>query len=193
MKDKVWGVTAAEARLCNKCDLCQVEFEPHVFGSGNLDAKVMFVNDAPTKDDCTTQVCLSDQSKSGKVYNKILVAIGLSRGQVYACNTLVCPVPNNEEAAPYQLLKCKDWLFKQVNLVQPKLIVTLGRMAACSFVSDLKITRDHGKVHTTSLGIDLYSLYHPSYVGAYSPQNKRDEFKRDVYTLRQLIRERGLL
>jgi uracil-DNA glycosylase family 4 len=193
MKQDQWSVLSEQARACKKCDLgCEFQgSDPHVFGSGNLDARIVFVGDSPDTADLGNQ-CLSSASKPGRVYDKVLSSLGLNREQVYTCNALVCNIPKNEEAAPYQLIWCKDWLLKQLALIQPQLVVTFGRVAACALLPDFKITQDHGKELKSELGLSVFSLYHPAYIGAYSPPSKREDFKRDLYTLRRLITERGL-
>lgn len=195
MKQDQWLTLSQQARACRKCDLgCEFQgADPHVFGSGSLDAKIVFVGDSPDATDLEQRECLSSASKPGRVYDRVLSALGLKREQVYTCNTLICNVPKNDEAAPYQLIWCKDWLLNQLHLIQPQLVVTFGRLATSALLPESKITQDHGRELKSELGsFSVFPLYHPSYIGAYSPPSKREDFKRDLYTLRRLIAERGL-
>jgi DNA polymerase len=182
-----------EALGCRKCSLGQElneGFDPHVFGAGSLDAKLLFVAEAPGKNETKTQQCLTKSGKSGAIYEKMLGSLGLTREQVYTCNVLVCRPSQNRPPLPYECLTCRPHLVQQIELVAPKLIITFGRFAASVFIpTDFKITRDHGKVlHSTAFNADIFSLYHPAYVGAYCSLDRREEFKKDVLALKQLLK-----
>jgi uracil-DNA glycosylase family 4 len=181
-----------DARSCRKCSLGEDlvdSYDPHVLGQGSLDAKLFFVAETPGLQETIHQRPLTTPGKSGAIYEKLLTSLGLTRNQVYTTNTLICRPPSNREPLPYECLACRPWLVSQLDLVQPKLVVTFGRLAASTFLSDFKITKDHGQVlRSPAFNVDVFPLYHPSYVGCYSPASKREEFKVDVAALKRLLK-----
>jgi uracil-DNA glycosylase family 4 len=153
-----------------------------------LDAKIMFIAEAPGANEVLNQQPLTATGKSGAVYERVLKYLGLSRDQVYTTNTVLCRPPNNRDPEPYELAACQSLLQQQLELVKPKLIVTFGRFAASYFLGPFKMTKEHGKLkHSTKFNVDVFPLYHPAYVGCYASQQQREEFKRDLYTLRKTI------
>lgn len=191
-KQEQYNQFREEALACKRCSLGEDlidGFDPHVIGQGSLDAKLMFVAEAPGKQEIIYKRCLTPPGKSGQIYEKMLVGLGLIREQVFTTNTLVCRPPNNRDPMPYECLECRHWLVRQLNLVRPRLVVSFGRFAGATFLSDFKITRDHGKVIQSSVfGVDVFPLYHPAYVGCYAQESKRKEFKKDVATLKQMLK-----
>ena len=183
-----------EMRYCTKCDLCDGcddGNEPHVVCQGNLDAELMFCAEAPGLQETIYHQPLTSSGKSGKVYERCLASLGLSREEVFTTNTVSCRPPNNRDPEPYECLKCRPFLVRQLELVRPKLVVTFGRFAGEALLSGtgFKMTRDRGKIwHSDSFGVDVFPVYHPAFIGCYAPQSKREEFKRDVQTLKRILR-----
>lgn len=192
-KQALYEQLISEMRSCKRCDLGQElneGLDPHVVGAGSLDARVIFVAEAPGKQEVLHGRCLTPPGKSGVVYEKCLSMLGLTRDQVYTTNTVCCRPPNNRDPEAYECLKCRPFLERQIQLIQPKLVVSFGRFAAQSFLLDFKITRDHGKLlYSKTYNTQVFPLYHPAYIACYSPKSKREEFKQDLLTLKRLILE----
>jgi len=192
MKLRVYQEISDEVLSCKKCDLgCNMLLDghdPHVMGQGNLDAKVMFIAEAPGFQETVHRKPLTSPGKSGIIYEKVLASLDLSRNDVYTTNTVLCRPPDNADPLPYQVFHCSSYLERQIQLIAPKLIVTFGRFAALSFLTNFKITVDHGKIRKSEkYGVDIFPLYHPAYIGAYAPADKRLEFKQDVKNLKTII------
>jgi DNA polymerase len=193
MKLKIYEELKQEALNCKNCDLgCQPleGQDPHVVGGGNVNSKIMFVAEAPGKQETIHKECLTETGTSGKVYKRVLDYLGYTRDQVYTTNVLVCRPENNADPEPYQVMKCKPFFVRQLELVKPELVITFGRFAAQNFINDFKITRDRGKIqHSETYGVSVFPLYHPSYISSYAPKAKREEFNQDVKKLKEIITE----
>lgn len=194
MKLKIYQDLSEEVLSCTKCDLgCNNPLDsqdPHVMGKGNVNSKVIFMAEAPGLQETIHRTPLTPPGKSGMIYEKVLSYLGVSREDVYTTNTVLCRPPDNADPLPYQVLACSSYLDRQIQLLDPKLIVTFGRFAAQNFINNFKITRDHGKLFKSNkYNIDIYPLYHPAYVGAYAPAEKRLEFKQDIKKLKSIIKE----
>ncbi len=192
-KITIYNDLCKEVMKCSKCDLgCEKldGHDPHVMGQGNLNAKVMFIAEAPGLQETIHQRPLTPPGTSGKLYEKILASLGLTREDVYTTNTTLCRPPGNRDPESWESHKCSNYLKKQIELVQPKLIITFGRFAAQYFLNDFKITRDHGKLQkSATFGVNIFPVFHPAYVSCYSPQSKKDEFKQDIKKLKKILEE----
>ena len=192
MKLKIYEELAGEVLTCQKCDLgCekQKDVDGHVMGQGNLNATILVVAEAPGEQETIYKRPLTPPGTSGKMYEKVLAHLGLTREQVYTTNTVLCRPLDNRDPEPYEVARCRPYLDRQMALIKPKLIITFGRFAAQSFLNNFKITRDHGKIQKCEkYGVEIYPLYHPSYIAAYAPLSKRDEFKADVNKLKTIIK-----
>lgn len=190
-KNKDYEILCKEIMGCSKCDLGCEKLDghnAHVAGQGNLNAKIMFVAEAPGLQETIFHRPLTPPGTSGKVYEKILSALDLTREEVYTTNTVLCRPPKNRDPEIWEMHKCKSYLKRQIDIVQPKLIVTFGRFAAQAFINDFKITRDHGKLKKSEVfNINVFPVYHPAYVAAYAPEEKRQEFKKDIQTLKNIL------
>ena len=190
-KLKIYDEFKNEVTSCSKCDLgidSLEGFDPHVVGQGSLDANLMFVAEAPGKQETIHGVPLTPPGVSGKVYENILKFIGLTRSEVYTTNVALCRPPGNRDPEPYEVLKCKPYLERQIKLVNPKLIVTFGRFAAQAFLNKIKITKDHGKImRSEKYNVDVFPVYHPAYYKAYASAEKRKEFKEDINKLKLFV------
>lgn len=192
-KTAVYDNLIKEVYSCDKCGLGGEKldgFDPHVMGQGSLDARFMFFAEAPGLKETQQNQPLTQKGKSGSVYEKLLVYLGLTREQVFTSNTILCRPPQNRDPEPYEIKMCRPFLETQLKLINPRLIITFGRFAAQVFLSDFKITRDHGKIyHSESFGFDIFPLYHPAYVSVYAPRIKKEEFKQDTKKLKHIIKE----
>ncbi|NTW76705.1 MAG: uracil-DNA glycosylase [Syntrophaceae bacterium] len=128
---------------CQLCSLGKTR-KNLVFGDGNPQAKIVFVGEAPGADE-------DEQGKpfvgrAGQLLTKILEAIKLSREEVFIANILKCRPPNNRDPLPEEISACWPWLEKQINIIDPQIIVTLGRHSLNRFFPDFKISAAHGKI-----------------------------------------------
>jgi len=172
------GVKAAGK--CTRCRLSKTRTNV-VFGEGSPKADVMFVGEAPGKEE--DEQGRPFVGRSGKMLNTwIEKGLGLKREDVYIANTVKCRPNDNRDPAADEMRTCRPFLDKQIEIVQPKVIVTLGRIAAKSLlgVKDFYITREHG-VWKKYNDIDLICVYHPAFLLRQgSKANKKavqDDFK----------------
>ena len=149
-----------------KCELCGLhQSRKHtVFGSGNPNAKVMFVGEAPGADeDAQGQPFVG---RAGQLLTLMLAAVGWQRSDVYIANILKCRPPNNRNPQLDEINQCEPNLIKQIELIQPQLIIALGRIAAHNLLSTTtSISRLRGQKHFYNKGnIPLIVTYHPAYL-----------------------------
>ena len=141
-----------------------------VFGVGNPDADLMFVGEAPGFHE--DQQGIPFVGQAGKLLDRLLAGIGLQRGDIYIANTLKCRPPQNRDPLPEEIAACEPHLFRQIELIQPKLVATLGNFATKLLSGKpLGITRVHGHEQQVTLGTSrvlLYPLYHPA-AALYTP------------------------
>src|SRR5438067_7591714 len=160
---------ATEASACTRCRLAETRTQV-VFGNGHPNADLMFVGEAPGFHE--DQQGLPFVGQAGKLLDKLLAGIGLERSDVYVVNTLKCRPPGNRDPQPEEKATCEPWLFKQIELIQPKLIATLGNHATKQLSGkETGITRVHGReqrVRYGSVDVILYPLYHPA-AALYTP------------------------
>jgi DNA polymerase len=160
---------AAEASGCTSCRLAQTRTQV-VFGVGNPEADLMFVGEAPGFHEDKQGYPFVGQA--GKLLDKLLAGIGLERSDVYIVNTLKCRPPGNRDPNPDEKQACEPWLFRQIELIQPKVIATLGNHATKQLTGkDVGITRVHGREQEVTYGstrLLLYPLYHPA-AALYTP------------------------
>ena len=148
---------------CKRCDLHKSRANT-VFGSGNSQAKVMFVGEAPGADeDAQGQPFVG---RAGQLLTRMLQAAGWQRGDVYIANILKCRPPNNRDPQADEITQCEPNLVKQIEFIQPQLIVALGRIAAHNLLSTkTSISRLRGEKHFYTKGnIPLVVTYHPAYL-----------------------------
>jgi DNA polymerase len=154
---------------CARCRLAEGRTQV-VFGSGNPDAELMFVGEAPGFHE--DQQGIPFVGQAGKLLEKLLGGIGLSRADVYIANVLKCRPPGNRDPQPDEIEACESHLFHQIELIQPKVVGTLGNFATKLLSGKpLGITRVHGQEQWTTLGgnrVLLYPLYHPA-AALYTP------------------------
>ena len=157
---------------CRQCDLYKTRTYP-VVGKGNHDANIMFVAEAPGGEEDKKAVPFI--GPAGKILNKLLASINLNRDDVYICNVLKCRPPDNMNPTEEQKKSCSPYLTRQINAIQPKVIVCLGNHATESILtlfgqSDKiePISMMSGKlinidsVYTESIGLNIMPLLHPA-------------------------------
>jgi DNA polymerase len=160
---------AAEVAGCTKCRLAEGRTQV-VFGVGDSDADLMFVGEAPGFHE--DQQGKPFVGQAGKLLDRLLAGIGLERDQVYIANVLKCRPPGNRDPQPDEIEACEAHLFRQIALIEPKVVATLGNFATKLLSGKpTGITRVHGVEQETTLGgrrVLLYPLYHPA-AALYTP------------------------
>ena len=158
-----------EAAACARCGLSQGRTQV-VFGNGHPDADLMFVGEAPGFHEDKQGIPFVGQA--GKLLDRLLEGIGLTRADVYVANTIKCRPPGNRDPLPEEKHQCEPWLFKQIELIKPKVIATLGNHATRQLTGkETGITRVHGVEQETTIGgsrVLLYPIYHPA-AALYTP------------------------
>jgi uracil-DNA glycosylase family 4 len=154
---------------CTRCRLSQGRTQV-VFGTGNPNADLMFVGEAPGFHE--DKQGLPFVGQAGKLLEKLLEQIGMARSDVYVANVLKCRPPGNRDPQPDEIEACESHLFRQIELIQPMVVATLGNFATKLLSGrPLGITRVHGQEQETTLGgrsVLLYPLYHPA-AALYTP------------------------
>ena len=158
-----------EVAGCTRCRLSQGRTQV-VFGSGSPHADLMFVGEAPGFHE--DKQGLPFVGQAGKLLEKLLAGIGLQRSDVYIANVLKCRPPGNRDPQPDEIEACESHLFRQIELIEPTVIATLGNFATKLLSGrPLGITRVHGQEQPTTLAgrrVLLYPLYHPA-AALYTP------------------------
>jgi len=154
---------------CTRCRLAQGRTQV-VFGAGNAHADLMFVGEAPGFHE--DKQGLPFVGQAGKLLEKLLAQIGLARSDVYIANVLKCRPPGNRDPQPDEIEACESHLFRQIELIEPTVVATLGNFATKLLSGrQVGITKVHGQEQETTLGgrkVLLYPLYHPA-AALYTP------------------------
>ena len=154
---------------CTRCRLAQTRTQV-VFGVGNPHADLMFVGEAPGFHE--DKQGLPFVGQAGKLLDQLLAGIGLDRSQVYVANVLKCRPPGNRDPQPDEIESCEPHLFRQIELIEPTVVATLGNFATKLLSGKpTGITRVHGVEQETTVGgnsVLLYPLYHPA-AALYTP------------------------
>ena len=162
-------IYGAEVSACTRCRLAEGRTQV-VFGVGDPNADLMFVGEAPGFHEDKQGFPFVGQA--GKLLDKLLAGIGLERGDVYIANVLKCRPPGNRDPQPDEIEACEGHLFRQVALIEPKVVATLGNFATKLLSGkQLGITRVHGQEQEVTLGgrsVLLYPIYHPA-AALYTP------------------------
>lgn len=168
-----------EAETCTRCKLCHGR-KKVVFGSGNENATLMFVGEAPGyEEDLQGEPFVG---RAGQLLTKIIQAIGLERSDVYIANVVKCRPPENRNPMPDEIETCEPFLIRQLELIQPKIICALGTFAAQTLLkTNERISNLRGKFHPYQ-GIKVMPTYHPAFL------LRNPEFKRDVWEDMKLVK-----
>jgi len=162
-----WPALRAAVADCRACALCESRTQA-VFGVGHLQARLMIVGEAPGEQE--DQQGEPFVGPAGRLLDNMLRAIGLARDEtaperaVFICNTLKCRPPRNRNPQPAETARCAPYLERQIALVQPRLLLAMGRFAAQALLgSDEPIGRLRGRVHERG-GVPVIVTYHPAYL-----------------------------
>jgi DNA polymerase len=168
---------------CSRCKLHTLGRRQIVFGVGNPSADLMFVGEAPGADeDIQGEPFVG---KAGQLLTKIIEAIGLKREDVYIANVIKCRPPGNRNPEPDEVAQCQPFLFRQVDIVKPKVIVALGKFAAqCLLNTEAPISRIRGREYPYRDAV-LIPTYHPAFL-LRNPSAKRDVWE-DMKRVRALL------
>ncbi len=175
-----------QARGCQKCQLHRTRTTV-VFGSGNANAELMFVGEAPGANE--DRLGLPFVGQAGKLLDKLLREIGLQRADVFVINTVKCRPPGNRDPHPDEIESCNPYLRGQIELIEPAVICTLGNFATKLLRSDTTgISRIHGQEEVRLIGdraVRLYPLYHPA-AALYTPATL-ETLRADFYRIPDLL------
>ena len=169
---------------CKECSLCQTRTNC-VFGSGNPNADLMFVGEAPGENEDLSG--LPFVGRAGKLLDKYLYDIDVSREDVYIANILKCRPPKNRDPLPAEEDACIGYLREQVKLIRPKIIVCLGRISAMRLIKpDFKITQEHGQWFEKGNFL-MTAVFHPAAL-LRDPRRKEDMME-DMKQIRDKLKE----
>ena len=189
VKDEIpghWLELRREVATCTRCDLHNNRTQT-VFGVGDINADWLIIGEAPgAEEDRQGEPFVG---RAGKLLNSMLLAIGLQREQVFIANILKCRPPNNRDPKPEEVVCCESYLKKQIEWIQPKIILALGRVAAQNL---LKVETPIGKMRGQCYEypdpkVPVVVTYHPAYL-LRSPREKRKSWQ-DLQLAMQVYRE----
>ena len=185
---KHWDELRENCMQCRKCGLCETRTNV-VFGVGNPKAKILFVGEGPGEnEDLQGEPFVG---RGGQLLDKFLAAVDLDRKtNIYIANIVKCRPPKNRDPLLEEQEACIDWLRNQFALLQPKIIVCLGRIAGMKMIKpDLKITKEHG-IFFEKGGVLMMPTLHPAAL-LRNPNQQPAAFE-DFLKLREKINELGL-
>ena len=178
-----WEALKMDCIGCEDCRLCRTRHDL-VFGVGNERAEIMLIGEGPgEQEDMQGEPFVGP---AGKLLDIMLTLIDLDRDRVYIANTVKCRPPMNRDPADEERTACRKWLDRQIALVDPKIIVCLGRIAAKDIISpDFRITKQHGEWFDIG-GRRVIATYHPS--ALLRDEAKRPDTFMDMRALRKEIK-----
>lgn len=167
---------------CQKCKLCQNRTNI-VFGTGNKEAKVMLIGEGPGADEDKEGIPFV--GKAGQLMDKAFDGVGIKREDVYIANIVKCRPPNNRDPQDDEASTCMDYLKEQINLVKPKIIVLLGRIALNNILGkEYGITKDRGR-WIEKEGMLYMPVWHPA--ALLRDESKKIDFWKDLKTVKQKL------
>jgi len=172
---------AAEIAKCTRCPLHQGRTNT-VPGEGREDAEIMFIGEAPGFHE--DQQGLPFVGASGTFLESLLESIDLTREDVFIANVIKCRPPGNRDPSSEEIEACRSFLDRQIELIQPKIVVTLGRFSMARVFPDARISRIHGQPRKIE-GVIYYPMYHPA--AALHRPSLRSTVKEDMQRIPKLI------
>ncbi len=172
-----------EIAVCQRCELAKGRTRT-VPGEGPENAEIMFIGEAPGfHEDRQGRPFVG---AAGKFLDELLESIGLKREEVYICNVIKCRPPGNRDPLSDEIAACQPFLDKQIELIQPKLIVTLGRFSMARYFPNAQITRVHGQPKRIGNRI-YYPMFHPA--AALHQPKWRSVVKEDMLKIPQILKD----
>jgi DNA polymerase len=168
---------------CQQCGLAKYRTKV-VPGEGAEDADILFIGEAPGWHE--DQQGRPFVGPAGQYLDKLLASISLKREQVYITNVIKCRPPGNRDPLPTEIQACHQWLERQIKIISPKLIATLGRYSMAMFFSGKSISRIHGTAQKRD-NIIYYAMYHPA--AALHQQSLRQAIEADMLKIPLLLAE----
>ena len=186
MEFKNFEELASARASCQKCVLGQTRTNS-VFGTGNPNADLMFVGEAPGEQEDLSGIPFV--GRAGQLLDKYLFAIDIKREDVYIANILKCRPPKNRDPLPEEEDACIGYLREQVRMIRPKVIVCLGRISAMRLIKpDFKITQEHGKWFEKN-GYLMTAVFHPA--ALLRDPRKKEDMLEDMKTIKAKLDELG--
>ena len=179
-----WEALESRCRDCRACPLGATKTNT-VFGTGNREATLMFVGEAPGEQEDRTGIPFV--GKAGQLLDKFLFAVDIAREDVYIANILKCRPPNNRDPESLEEDACIGYLREQFRLIRPRVLVCLGRISAMRLIKpDFRITREHGHWFLKG-GIWMTAVYHPA--ALLRDPAKKEDMLRDMIEIRKKLDE----
>lgn len=173
----------AEIARCQKCEIAKLRTHT-VPGEGAENAEILFIGEAPGYHE--DQLGRPFVGAAGQFLERLLASINLNREQVYIANIIKCRPPGNRDPLPTEITKCRAWLEKQIELISPRMIVTLGRYSMAMFFPGKTISKIHGTAQKRD-NITYFAMYHPA--AALHQQNLRQEIESDMLKIPSVLAE----
>ena len=184
MAEKSWETLENACHSCRKCRLWEMRTNV-VIGKGNRNADILFIGEAPGENEDKTGVPFV--GRAGQLLDKFLFAVDIPRENVYIANILKCRPPKNRDPLPAEEDACIDFLRRQVRLINPKIIVCLGRISAIRLIKpDFKITREHGNWFQKGNYL-ITAVYHPALL--LRDPRKKEEMLEDMKAIKAKLDE----
>ncbi len=172
-----------EIALCQQCEIAK--FRTNVVpGEGAEDAGILFIGEAPGWHE--DQQGRPFVGPAGKYLDELLASISLKRGQVYIANVIKCRPTGNRDPLPLEIRNCRKWLERQIELICPKMVVTLGRYSMAMFFPGKSISKIHGTAQKRD-NVIYYAMYHPA--AALHQQSLRQAIETDMLEIPSLLAE----
>jgi len=169
--------------LCQQCEIARLRTKV-VPGEGAEKTDIMFIGEAPGWHE--DQQGRPFVGPAGQFLDTLLASIGLKRAQVYIANVIKCRPPNNRDPLPTEIQNCRPWLESQIELIRPKMIVTLGRYSMAMFFPGKTISKIHGTAQKRD-NVIYYAMYHPA--AALHQQSLRKSIEDDMRKIPSLLAE----
>jgi DNA polymerase len=187
--EATWEALRAQVSICTRCELSKTRTQT-VFGVGNRRAELMVIGEAPGADEDREGEPFV--GRAGQLLNSMLRAMGNPRDTVYIANVLKCRPPGNRDPKPSEVASCLPYLQQQVDMIQPRLMVAVGRIAAQNLLAtDTPLARLRGQVHRFGTrATPLIVTYHPAYL-LRSPTEKRKSWVDLKFIRAELARARS--
>jgi uracil-DNA glycosylase family 4 len=170
---------------CFKCEIAKLRCQV-VPGEGAENAEIMFIGEAPGWHE--DQQGRPFVGQAGQYLDRLLATINLERPQVYIANVIKCRPPDNRDPLPSEIQNCRHWLDSQIEIIKPKMIVTLGRYSMARYFPGKSISKIHGTAQKRD-NIIYYAMYHPA--AALHQQSLKQAIEADMLKIPKLLAETG--